>query len=975
MFYLVLLCGNTAKAQEYPMLHYRVEQGLPSNTVYSVYQDKDGIIWIGTDKGLARFNGIEFRTFTTADGLADNECFYFREDLYGRLWIGSFNGGLCYYKNGRFHNARNTPFLKHSFSASNTVDIAVHPDSSITFFYKDNPGFIEIKGEKLKTFVPKVMLDRVGFSLFSIEKLPGRRYELTYSHERIIVDSTLSIQSLLPYKNFALCEHFIGKKRRTGYYLAEGRKIYTEDLKPFSFQAEDLVLDARLSRFSKEADFEWLGCNKGVYFDRTLLLKGKIVNDVYKDREGHCWISTNKDGIYLLGAHFDKSGYWPNAYKEEVIFADYRDSILCYAEKDKSLYRINMSTKGTTAEVLAKPGDYAGSALDNILCGWINKNSFYAFNYTGAYRIDSVRSPKCGTVRLLKNDSRKTSYIKQVDEGPGMLCFKGRKFLYAGMRNTIFKVRDSLSMEFFTLSESNRAIYGTAFDKEGRYWLSGRDNMFYLDRLSIVKSTSFPAIGFREFVFCKNYFAGITHTNELLISNNYATPQAKWDTLRSNDCVWDKFYPLNDSCWLISTNNYFRILTLDHATAQPRYTVRLLEHPFIPYLPDFTCISNNTCFFFKNNAVSSFPVADILYEPEVPRVLFQDLITAKGSYFIDTVMALSYAESKNISILFTPVSYAHKNLSYEYSISTVGKPDQWSEIKGNEISLYRPGYGHFIVKVRAKTMSGIYGKTAAFVLHVDKPYWATYWFIGACIPALIFVVAFVARIGIRQTLRMKERELRFLRSEYKALNALMNPHFIFNSLNSLQSLVNNNENSTASKYIRVFSDLIRQNMRNISQDLIPLARELDLVENYLKIEKLRFKEHLNYHLTVDDAVETDLIKIPPLLIQPLVENAIKHGIWPNRSENGFVSVMVYEKAEVLYIEITDNGQGFKKESTSDTQHESYAMTNIEKRTQQLSLIHKINIRVSVEELTDRNGKVVGVRSLITIDESGLRNGK
>ncbi|HTN17083.1 MAG TPA: two-component regulator propeller domain-containing protein, partial [Chitinophagaceae bacterium] len=417
-FFLAVIWSNTAQGQEYPMLHYTVENGLPSNTVYCVYQDKDGIIWVGTDKGVARFNGTEFRTFTTADGLADNECFCFREDLYGRLWIGTFNGELCYYQNGRFHNARNTPFLKHNFSASNTFDIAVHRDSSITVFYKDNPGFIEIRKDKVRTLVPKVMLDRESAQLISIEKLPGGRYALLYVHERLIVDSSLSLLSVQPHNGFYVLGHYLGNSKRAGYHLADKGRMYTEDLQPFSFRAQDLVGDARLIRFIKEDGFEWLSTNKGVYFDRTLLLKGKIVNDAYKDSQGNCWISTNKNGIYLLSAGFYKTGYWPGAYKEEIVFAECRDSILCYAEKDKSLYRIHTGAKGAQAQQLAKPGDYSGSSLDNIFCGWVHRNSFYAFNYTGIYRMDSIRSPKTGKIKVLKNDPKTISYLKQVDEGP-----------------------------------------------------------------------------------------------------------------------------------------------------------------------------------------------------------------------------------------------------------------------------------------------------------------------------------------------------------------------------------------------------------------------------------------------------------------------------------------------------------------------------------------------------------------------------
>jgi hypothetical protein len=966
---MLVSCAGV-QAKEYPMLRYTVEQGLPGNTIYDVYQDKEGMIWIGTDKGIARFNGIEFKTFTTADGLADNECFYFRPDHYGRLWIGTFNGELCYYQNGRFHNPRNTSFLKHNFNASNTLDITVHADSSVTIFYKDNSGFIEIKGDKQRVLVPKAMLDRDKSSLIHIDKLPDGCYLLTYEHERVILDHTGAVRSTQENKGFTLHQYYPGQGK--AYYLADHNTIYTEDLKPVPFRSAPFVKGAKMLRFIKDDDMESVAFNNGVYFDSTLLLPGKTVNVTYRDKEGNYWIGTNKDGICVLSAHFEKTSYWPDVYKQEIVFAACRDSFLFFATNDKSLYRLKKKTGEGRVQQIAKHSDYIKSSSENIISGWVDDHSFFSFCMSGVYRLDNIASKNPGRTRLLKNDPGETLIVNHVYANNRLVCVKTRKQLNIGWRNEIFTKPDSLSLHIAILPEENKTIYGAAFDHEGRFWFSSRDHIYYLDGLSLVKKAGFPAVGFREFIFSGKYFVGCTHNNELLITNNYLSSQVKPDTIKSNDCVWDKFYPLNDTSWLISTNNYFRILTLDHTAARPKYTIRLLEHSFVPYLPDFTYTDSNTCFFFKNGALSRFPVSDILREPEAPHVQFQELITSKRAYFIGEGVNLDYFEAKNISLLFTAVSYSYKNLSYEYSISTEGKPERWTEIKGNEIDLYKIGYGHFTVRVRTKTMSGKYGRTASFFMNIDKPYWATYWFVGACIPAIIFIVAFLARIGIKQALRRKERELRFLRSEYKALNALMNPHFIFNSLNSLQSLVNNNENKTASKYIRVFSDLIRQNMRNISQDLIPLARELDLVENYLRIEKLRFKEHLNYEICIDDAVETDLIKIPPLLIQPLVENAIKHGIWPRRSEGGFIRVVVYEKAEILYVEIIDNGAGFQTARISDTMHESYAMTNIHKRTQQLSLIHKININVTVEELIDDNGTVTGVKSLVSIDESGLK---
>src|ERR1700733_2852527 len=107
--------SSPAYCQDFPMLHYSMDDGLPSNKVYNIYRDSKGYIWIATDKGVARYNGISFETFTMFHGLPDNEVFFFQEDYSGRLWLATYNGQLCYYKDDTFHTAANTPFLELPF--------------------------------------------------------------------------------------------------------------------------------------------------------------------------------------------------------------------------------------------------------------------------------------------------------------------------------------------------------------------------------------------------------------------------------------------------------------------------------------------------------------------------------------------------------------------------------------------------------------------------------------------------------------------------------------------------------------------------------------------------------------------------------------------------------------------------------------------------------------------------------------------
>ena len=178
-------------------------------------------------------------------------------------------------------------------------------------------------------------------------------------------------------------------------------------------------------------------------------------------------------------------------------------------------------------------------------------------------------------------------------------------------------------------------------------------------------------------------------------------------------------------------------------------------------------------------------------------------------------------------------------------------------------------------------------------------------------------------------------------------------------------MVNNQETEPASRYIRIFSNLLRQNMHNMTHDLIPLAKEINLIENYLKLEKLRFKDKLNYSIEIDPETDLSDIKIPPLLIQPLVENAIKHGIWPMNSTDARLSISVTEEQNQICVRIRHNGAAVGTNPKSDTNHESYAVENIRQRIAHLNRIHKLEIHYSICNIEEQ-GKSSGVECTLRI---------
>lgn len=965
IFFLIF---EVVSAKDFPMLHYTIEDGLPSNTIYDIYQDPDGMIWIGTDKGVSRFNGIKFENFTTADGLSDNECFYFRRDKDGRLWIACYNGQLCFYKDGKFHNEQNTAWLKLP-TPNYFREIRLLSDNSIAFYSKNEPDIFVLNGKTFKTIQGRT---QIGKSLIIKDvRVVGTKYLIYYSDVITTVQNNKIVQEQV--LSTKIKNAFFDQNKT--HYLTEGNKVLDSNLSEVDFHSFSKLKDKAIYRLYNNKLHQIIASDKGVFIDNfDAILSNQHIHTTILDKNQDYWIGTKEQGLYIINKQFASQKRIVDAFDSKIIFAATKNDKLVFA---------------TTNGDLLRTDDH-----DSIFCIF-NYNHFIKsskYYFQTLFSIDSnqiINGSEIGNFRMLlykfmiNNTVNKLPVIPKIKNQnlilPNELAkgisdhistdssiyFKGRYYLWSFNKNYFFQTRKEYYFKSIKINTNYDAIFGFAINNNS-IWISTFKSVYKLVNDTPIEQKQFKSISFREFCFLNNIIVGFSHKNELLICSNFISQNIVVDTIKEQNCIWNKLHFINDSTLLISSNNYHRILTIKRSKDKINYQIKVLENPFIPYQPEYIFSGENKIHFFNKGVISSFPINYVLETKPLPSIKFTTLKTDKSYDNIQDTVSLEYDQSKNLKISFTPISFYHQNLSYEYNISEKGKPGQWNSFTGEELNLIKIGYGNFTIQVRAKTLSGDYSRSAKFVLIVQKPYWATWWFICLLLAVMVLIITIIARMGIKRRLLKKEGEVRFLRSEYKALNALMNPHFIFNSLNSVQSLINNNENTTASKYIRIFSDLIRQNMRNISNELIPLSKELDLVENYLKIEKLRFKEHLNYSIEIGEEVETEMIMIPPLLIQPLVENAIKHGIWPKKSNDGFIQIRIWESGNLLKIDIEDNGNGFASAAKTDTLHESYAMSNIQQRIEQLSQIHSSQITIQIEEKKDDKGIIKGVISTVTI---------
>jgi sensor histidine kinase YesM len=235
---------------------------------------------------------------------------------------------------------------------------------------------------------------------------------------------------------------------------------------------------------------------------------------------------------------------------------------------------------------------------------------------------------------------------------------------------------------------------------------------------------------------------------------------------------------------------------------------------------------------------------------------------------------------------------------------------------------------------------------------------------------LIILAVFIIISGwiiLRQS-RMKNLHEKVM-LEQKLLRAQMNPHFIFNSLASIQNFIIKQDDMNASIYLSHFSDLVRNILEHSAYENIPLEKEINTINNYLELQKLRFRDKFAYTISIDDQVDTGVLEVPPMLVQPFIENAIEHGI-RHKNSTGLVTVEIKQEKGNLVIIIEDDGVGREKakeiESSKYKEHQSMATQITRERLASLNRKLKNKVIFEIIDLKDQSGNGLGTRVNFTL---------
>lgn len=979
-----------AHAQSPFMWHLTDAEGLPSMEVYSMLQDKKGFMWLGTDNGPCRYDGKRFTTFfhPAQRGKAFS---YFKEDPKGRIWFLNFSGQIFFIENDSMHlfvpfeKEFKTSFPMIEFDSKGNLWVASIGNPLLC--YAETPdGWIKHRAVHIGMSNSNMAIDEqdnvmvVDYTSGTRKITPDGRVgpRITQPDFFGYIKYAKEFKSFISFRreypgvyNFSLNSHF---RFSSDDRLGKGN-YYINDV--FVMDSTDLWITTYNGLFVYRK-------KEGVYYEQFSILPDQSISGVLRDREGNYWISTLKDGVYILPSLQIWSASKSNSLlpdnriyrmakaKDGRLFLALGNGTLAVFDTDqkKFIKQIDINVKKDIEEVRINP------ATDELYISCI-KTLIYDLKTNRLNDPDYVHS----SVKRYDFDERGNIFLA-TSFGGYLLEHK------AQLPNSVWSktyVRGlSKVHRNNTITFNNQRTYTCAYSRsdttiwfgttsgikyyrnntEYKLKLSNGDEIYATDMERSPNGTIWAGTVQQGIVAIRNrrIVKHIT-VKEGLRSNYVRTLTLSGNTIwfagergvQSYDITTDKIstFSMDDG-----------LLTRD--------VLDIAEHKGTVYLA-----TSKGFQWFNISGLQPNNVRPLIY---LTGFNIQEKDTVLRNGFV-----LSYQQN-NIMFRFNGFSFrSGKSLRYNYRL--LGLDTLWVKADAEVTFARYPSLppGEYTFEVKAVNADGFESEFPATIsFTVEKPYWQKWWFyllLLLLVSSLISVI-FLFRIrGIRrrnEDERIKadlaleksrvEQDLRS--SQLVSLKAQMNPHFVFNALNSIQQYIMLNEKKLANSYLGKFADLMRMTLDVSSKQEITLREEIQLLRLYLELEALRFEEKFSYDIDIEKGLDLNAIYLPPMLVQPYVENAIKHGLLHiKKSRKLFVK---FEKRahNILLTTVEDNGIGRKRSEEMKRfrkqTHKSFATSATQKRLELLNYQSPYEIAVNYIDLFNEEGVASGTRVELTI---------
>lgn len=896
---LLLFFAFTSNAQENNFKNYSTINGLPHSDVADVVQDKIGYLWFATKGGgIARFDGVNFDIFNQKNGLISNftNALLLKKDS---LFIGTNNGLSIKIKN-RFTNFK-TPRINKILQLKNKIYLAT------------NQGVYQWK----TNYVAPIKIDL-----------------------KIDLASVLDIE----YKN-------------SFYWIKTSNKIW----KSTSLNTKTVLTESNFKKFNALFDSQKQAINR-LKIDASTKANTK---KFFVDRQLNQWVLTNGNGVYKsVSSNFKHFKSASNIPIKAVTAIHKSNRLIWFTDSNKKLFKIDSLDIHFIRRLNFNTTAITSDKHNNLWFGSQNKG-IYIFRK----KQDSVKKSDFNIEHLyskngLPNDKIQNIIIQKdmvwvITKNAGIL-----KLAYNFDQNFVKKIsrfnrNNGIKNQQITtsLSYKNRIWFGT---KNGDLGFVSNNKVLYYSNILKKKTTIYNLFFSDNLLYIGTLGDGVWETSISKLNEPKQIEASFFSSKISNQL----FVDAKNNLWNGSEKGVDKIEFLNkkiskasHYNANDGFIgIETTKNAILE--DDFDNI-----WFGTKNGITKYTPNENQKRIFKPTVHFTTIKVSNQS--IDSIqkqikkniLQLSPTQN-NISFNFKTVDVNQpKRIEYQYSLN--GNKSNWST--NNTINFANQTPGNYTFSVRSRNASKIESYPITFRFFIDKPLLQKTWFIASLIGFLlliciIIISSYLQRLNAKKDAKIAQLKLEnhLITLEQKALQLQMNPHFIFNVLNGIKAYGNNGNTKELNTTISQFATLLRAILHNSRKEEISLSEEIETLKNYLNLEQ-KINANFEYTITTDvQNIAVEEILIPPMLVQPFVENSIKHGF----ISNGKITIEFISKNNFLICTVTDNGIGFEQSKKKKTtkNHTSVALNVTKERIQNLSK----NSTFSIKELTV-NDKIIGTK--------------
>jgi ligand-binding sensor domain-containing protein len=985
-----------AQFEDSAFVHYTVRDGLSDNYINAIQQDDWGYIWIGTEWGLNRFDGYSFKKFNPYSKALPLLAGTVRKlENYGPHQLGVITRSGLQVLDTRdltvknFHVPDSTPFTNYHnaiWDAEYLPGEAVAITTAAGFYVFNKNG--------------EITLSHNAYHEKDIGKttiLYGRDIIPVNNHEKIIYleRSRLGHYDILSHKysetpagdkkweifkmesSPAGNDHTLlfpaGKDEFLFFYLLKDSVAFYNHvtkkmvLSATPFSARELTWQSRIVVLN-DSMFAVNCGGTGFYIfhlDRvtghitcnpTKFLSSYRVISLFMDKDNRLWAGTTKGLLQqrfnrpFLEKHFyeplpsdiSTSGFQTAyRYKDKIYlgrYSRYTGLLVIDTASMKVVKRIAFFSNNDPANEIGTIEMYHPDTL------WLGTNAGVIWLDTKTFHYGKLaelqRYPELDTGPIYLGAPRKDGYAwfcKILGGIAGRYHIPTRRF------------------EFFTPATSPAIpfpkVKSVVNDAYGDVWLGGHSLARWNSKKGYFDTLISVYGGANKFNDDIILLRADAH-GSLWLSNvengllEYRIQEKRFIAYTMNDglptMMFTCFSPVyNDILWIGSANYLTRFDTR---------TKKSYVYDHHDGFPDESPLSRQIYFdsgtrklyMFTKNYLIDFPFAQPLRNPHTGPLLEEVLVNNKRSIFHpgDT-LSLKYGEN-NLSLEFSIIDYESPN-SYQLSYR-INNAETWTAVGAQrDINFTELPPGKYIVQVKA---TGNYDTedTRTITIIIAPPFWQTAWFIFLCVAAVAVLMTILYRGRIKRIRQKADLDKRLAQTEMKALHAQMNPHFIFNCLNSIREMILNKDTREASHFLSKFAHLMRLTLDHSSRSVITLRNTIDYLHRYMEMEQIRNAD-FTCRILADTELDPDETVLPPLLIQPFIENAIWHGVTGDR-KNININIDFRKEGSQLVCIIDDNGIGIDRslqnKLNSTASHLSVGIANVRNR------IHLLNEKYSLE---------------------------